>query len=240
MMDSISHKYPSSLPDFSSAANILLASDYSGEHPGATYQVLSFLLADLSKCGHWNDERIKLREQFLSDKRRMSFKALRDNKRAQALPYFLMAADNIPGLCFSVAIDNSIKTLFDGVTPLDLQNPEFEEFRTWSKNALEKSFRVVHFLSFLIAGLLQEKQNILWFTDEDSIAANDSRLIQLTKLFSWISTIYLTFDLGNLRCGTTKSDDGSRMIEDVCRNTRSRRWLYFRTTESKSIDRYTR
>ena len=57
-------------------------------------------------------------------------------------------------------------------------------------------------------------QNFLWFTDEDSIAANDKRIGDLTKLFSWIGSLYIPFTMGHFRCGTSKSDDGSRQLED--------------------------
>jgi hypothetical protein len=57
-------------------------------------------------------------------------------------------------------------------------------------------------------------QDVMWFTDEDSIAANDDRVCELTQLFAWISSLYLTFTLGRCRCGTSKCDDGSRQIED--------------------------
>jgi hypothetical protein len=40
----------------------------------------------------------------------------------------------------------------------------------------------------------------------------DSR--ELTQLFGWIVSSYLEFDMGHLRSGTSKSDNGSRQIED--------------------------
>jgi hypothetical protein len=43
-------------------------------------------------------------------------------------------------------------------------------------------------------------------------AADDLR--GLTKAFGWVSSQYLTFDLGHIRCGTTQCDDGSLQIED--------------------------
>ena len=57
-------------------------------------------------------------------------------------------------------------------------------------------------------------QNVFWFTDEDAIAANDDRLGDLTNLFAWISSQYLSFSMGHFRVGTSKSDDGSRQLED--------------------------
>ena len=98
---------------------------------------------------------------------------------------------------------------------MDLTNPEFAQYRTWKRPALENACRVIHILSLFMAGLCQPRQNLLWFTDEDAIAANPQRLYQLTDLFAWISSGYLSFDMGHLRCGTTASDDGSKRIEDL-------------------------
>jgi len=206
---------PTSLPDLRPASTILITSDYSGEHSGAKYQVLSFLLADIERCQQWDQERMQLRAEFLSDKRRMSFKRLNDKQRHKALKPFLEAANNIPGLAFTVAVDSSIESLFAGPAPLDLDNPDFAAFQAWKPEILEKAFRTIHFVSFLLAGLSRPGQNVLWFIDEDSIAANPDRLRQLSNLFAWIASSYLTFDLGHLRCGTTQCDDGSRRIEDL-------------------------
>ena len=145
----------------------------------------------------------------------MSFKDLRDKRRQLALPGFLSAANGLGGLSFTLAINKDLDTLFDGPQPLDLGNPNFAEFRDWAPRSLEKTFRVVHVLSFLLAALLRPGQNVLWFTDEAAIAANPTRLASLTKLVAWISGEYLTFGLGHLRCATTTCDDGSRRIEDL-------------------------
>jgi hypothetical protein len=207
---------PNSLPDLRSTSTILITSDYSGEHSGSKYQVLSFLFADIEKCQQWDEERIKLRAKMLSNKRRMSFKELSHDKQRQgALASFLEAANIIPGLVFTVAIDSTIESLFEGSAPLDLNNPDFSAFRKWKPKTLEKASRAIHFISFLLAGLSRPGQNVLWFTDEDSIAANPDRLGQLTNLFAWIASSYLTFNLGHLRCGTTQCDDGSLRIEDL-------------------------
>jgi hypothetical protein len=208
-------KHPNSLPDLRSADTIVVTSDYSGEHEYATHEVLSFLIADLSSFDYWDILRTEVRRSFLRDNRRMSFKDMRDKRRQLALPTFLEAANRLTGLLFTVAISKEIGTLFDGRCPLDLSAAEFSEFREWSPRTLEKAFRIVHVMSFLFAGLLRESQNVVWFTDEDVIAAKPSRLSSLTKLVASVSSLYLTFGLGHLRCGTTASDDGSRGIEDL-------------------------
>jgi hypothetical protein len=145
----------------------------------------------------------------------MAFKNLNDNQRKKALIPFLETANQLPGLLFSIAIDHSIDTLFDGNAPLDLDNPDFQEFRTWKPKVLEKAFRIVHFAAFLTAGLSSPNQNVLWFSDEDNIAANLTRLTHLTKAFASVLSNYLSHNLAHIRCGTTKNDDGSLLIEDL-------------------------
>ena len=167
---------PSCLPDFSSSSNIIVASDYSGEHADSGYMVFSFIIADLEKLQSWDEQRIKVRQEVLFDNRRMAFKNLRDKQRMNALEPFLSAANNLSGFSFTLAIDTKIDSLFNTNLPLDLSNPDFVNFQSWTRGTLEKAGVIVHFLSFLLAGLLHPNQNLIWITDEDSIAANDDRL----------------------------------------------------------------
>src|SRR5690606_32799293 len=126
----------------------------------------------------------------------------------------LNAANSLDGLSFSIAINKKCKSLFSGEVPLDLQNPSFEPYKKWKSSVLEKAFITIHFLAFILAGLSKPGQNVLWFSDEDNIVANDQRVYELTKLFAWISSEYLRFSLGHLRCGTSRCDNGTRQIED--------------------------
>lgn len=144
----------------------------------------------------------------------MSFKRLNDGQRRRALIPFLQAANQLTGLSFSVAVNKKCKGFFEGATPLDLTNPEFARYRKWKVAVLEKAFFIVHVLGALLGGLADRGQDVFWFTDEDNIAANDDRIYELTSLFAWISSIYLDFDLGHLRCGTSRSDNGTRQLED--------------------------
>jgi hypothetical protein len=144
----------------------------------------------------------------------MSFKRLTDGQRRRALLPLLHAANSLDGLSFSVVVNKQCDSIFAGRPPLDLKNPQFTPYRKWKANILERAFFIVHTISVLIAGLAVPGQNVMWFTDEDSIAANDERVRELTHIFAWISSLYLTFDLGHFRCGNSKCDDGSRQIED--------------------------
>jgi hypothetical protein len=144
----------------------------------------------------------------------MSFKRLGDKQRRRAMLPLLKAADNLEGLSFSVALNKKCESLFASNPPLDISNPDFAAFCKWKPKVLEKAFFVVHILGVLLGGLAAPGQNILWFTDEDDIAANDDRIRELTQLFAGISSQYLSFNLGHCRCGTSKCDDGTQQIKD--------------------------
>ena len=116
------------LPDLRSGSTILVASDYSGQHTGADYQVISLLLADLDQCAAWEALRRKVRQDFLRDGRRMSFKGLGDRQKGRALLPFLNAANSIPGLTVSFAIHKEIDSLFVERNWLRSDEPDFRVF----------------------------------------------------------------------------------------------------------------
>ena len=171
-------------------------------------------MTSLESWSEWEQQRLQVRQEHLSDSRRMSFKRLGDAQRRRALGPLLDAANSLHGLSFSVALNKKCESAFAAIPPLDLSNPEFDMYRKWKPAVLEKAFLTLHILGVLLAGLAAPGQDVMWFTDEDCIAANDDRACELTQLFAWITSQYLTFDLGHGRCGTSRCDDGSRQIED--------------------------
>ena len=211
MMD---QKYANSLPDLRDSKTLLLGADYSGEDGKAPYVVYSLLMTSIEAWAAWEPNRLQVRREHFSDSRRMSFKKLSDKQRAQALLPILTAADSLNGLVFSLAISKHCPSVFAASPPLDLENPQFAAYRKWKPSVLDKAFLVLHLSGLLLAGLAEAGQDLLWFTDEDSIAANDQRVIELTQLFAWISSLYLTFDMGHCRCGTSRCDNGTLQIED--------------------------
>ncbi|HEY1938706.1 MAG TPA: hypothetical protein VGJ33_12285 [Candidatus Angelobacter sp.] len=206
----LSVKPPINLPD---AERLLVASDYSGAHRGSAYDVYTTLVADASSCAAWLESRAHIRAQFLSQNRRMSYKALNDGQKRRALGPFLAAADQISGICASFAISKAAGTIFQADD--QPHNPELSECLEWPKPLFERTFRIVHIVSFFIAGLSRPNQDVLWFSDEDEIAASPKRLIFLTKLWANVLSNYAVHSFRHLRCGTTASDDGSNSIEDL-------------------------
>jgi hypothetical protein len=203
------------LPNLRIGSTIVVASDYGGQHDTSTYQSLSFLFANLESCGEWDLRRTRLRQEFLPDGRRMSYKALNDANKKQALFPFLLAANHIPGLSITFLINKKIGSLFVEAGKLDIKRMGLHQFEHWSNYTFEKLLRVLHLISLFIAGLSRPHQDVLWFTDEDDIVPNPSRLSEVSDVLGHISNHYLRHDMGNLRCGTTKCDDGSRLIEDL-------------------------
>jgi hypothetical protein len=203
------------IPDIRRGDVLFIASDYSGEHDLAEYQSLSFLFADLERCSTWEEMRTQLRQRHLSDGRRIAFKNLRDKKSRGVLNSFLDAANTIPGLSLTVLIHKDIESLFRTTGRIDRTEPELQNYLHWPETSFEKMLRVVHIIGLFLAGLSRSGQDVIWFTDEDEIAANDDRLRELTAITMNITSHYLPHDLRHLRCGTTKSDNGTRQIEDL-------------------------
>lgn len=211
----LERKYPNLLPDIRQGSTIFIGSDYGGQHSFAQFESLSFLLADLERCDSWEQQRRHLRRRFLSDGRRFSYKALGDRIRKRALFPFLSAANSIPGIVVTILIDKQIESLFQKEGKLKTSVSELAEYSHWDSGVFEKLMRVAHWCSFFLAGLSRPHQDVLWFTDEDAIVANEERLREFVEIFTKVSSHYLPHTLRHLRIGTAKSDTGARDIEDL-------------------------
>lgn len=206
---------PRLLPNLHRAETLIVTSDYSGQHKASKFESYAFLFANLEAWPEWEQRRIEVRKIHRSEGRRVSFKKLGDALKQRMLPDFLQAANLLPGLCVCVLIDKAIPSMFRKEGPLDFSEPDLAPFSHYPRIAFEKLLRVVHLVSFFLAGLTMPGQNILWFTDQDDIAANDTGVVELTRIWENILSHYLQHDVGHLRCGTTASDNGSLQIEDL-------------------------
>lgn len=203
------------VPSFDGSSTLLIGSDYSGESGDEPYIVYSFLIAGNLSWASWEPRRLALRKTIFPDDRRMSYKKLGDGYRRQFLRPILEAADELDGISISLAINKSAPSIFPETVIFDPSNRDFDAFHNWKSSVREKAFTLLHLVGFLLAGLGKPGQDVIWFTDEDQIAANPAMLTSLTKALGWIASGYLDFDLGHLRCGTTSSDSGNRQIEDL-------------------------
>ncbi len=207
---------PDMLPDLRSADTLIVTSDYGGHHKGSDFETCSFLIIPLDcQFSGWEQRRLRIRRVYRLGKRRISYKVLNDRRRKEALNAFLSAVDGLPGLCVGVLVAKSVRTIFATDADSEPSDAGTAVLAGYSTAARERLLRVVHLVSLFVAGLSRPGQNVLWFTDEDEIAANPRRVHQLTEAFARVCGHYLGHDMGHLRCGTTACDDGSLQIEDL-------------------------
>jgi hypothetical protein len=215
MVMTTARTHPTALPNLHGAGTIIATSDYSGQHKSSKFEAYAFLFVDGRAVTNWDRQRRWVRRYYRTEGRSISYKKLGDALKRRMLPAFLEAANMLPGLCVCVLIDKSIPSMFRAEGPLDLSESALAPYAHYSGDTLEKLLRIVHLQSFFLAGLTRPGQNVLWFTDQDDIAANEGGIIKLTGIWRNVFGNYLQHDLGHVRCGTTGSDDGSLQIEDL-------------------------
>ena len=169
---------PDLLPNLQNSADLVLASDYAGEHQHSQFQVLGYLLADGSESiPSWDEARKDVRAKFLPDNRRIEFKGLGDGLKQKAILPFLNSANSINGLILCVAIDKAIQEIVPGLISA-------KDWTTvpWKPDAWEKLVRVAIFGSILVGGLSRPGQKLKWITDEDAIVANDKWVVDACRV----------------------------------------------------------
>ena len=142
----------------------------------------------------------------------MSFKGMNDRQRRDALIPFLNMSDAINGWLVTFLVSKRGGSLFASISP---DRGAEQLLSIWRPAVREKLLRVLHFSAFLLSGLSVPQQDLLWIIDEDEIASNDHQLTQLTSVFARVTGNYITHGLRHMRCGTTRSDNGSLRLEDL-------------------------
>lgn len=208
-------QHPNALSNLRAAECLFVGSDYGGEHSGAIYHTIAFLMADIAECAAWQSPREQIRINRLLGRRRMAFKNMNDSVRAKAFHEFLESANTIRGMLIVFAIHKRSGSLFGSGDRLDPTTLDFEPLRTLSAPIAEKLMRVVSLLGLLIAGFSAPGQDVLWATDEDAIAANAYRVRHLVDALALVSSNLLDHDLRHLRVATAKQDKGDLSLEDL-------------------------
>lgn len=174
--ESYENKHPNCFPRLRGCTDIIVASDYSGEHKEADFSAYTFLVFDWNASQRWSIMSSDVRERFLSQgNREMAYKKLDDKCRQQALVPFLKAADYINGLVITLLVSKRVESVLEpgGVAHLQQIAPSLAD---WKNGTVEKLYRIQTVLAFLHAGLCHPAQRTYWLTDNDEIAANPERL----------------------------------------------------------------
>jgi hypothetical protein len=215
--DKVVARRAGAFPDVERGRTLFLAADFGGHHRGQSFDTYSFLVLDLDRNGHWLQWQQRFRRSVMPRPRRMAFKAFNDGTRRRALVPFLQMAQGIEGFLVTFAVSKACGprvSLFEADDePTDSEEAVFRE--VWKPVVFERAMRVVHLSAFLLSGFSCPMQNLMWIIDEDEIASNVEQLTQLTNLFARVWSNCDAHNLGHIRCGTTKCDDGSLAIEDL-------------------------
>jgi hypothetical protein len=149
----------------------------------------------------WDEFRQKIRKEFLGDGRRISFKDLRDRQRAKAIVPFLRASNTIPGLLMVFAIRKNLPNIFS--EPCPDQDASVIELSHWNKASFSKLSRISILGALLVACMSAPNQNVLWFSDQDEIAPNESKIRDVTKIVAHYISHLCPHALQHIRFGTT-------------------------------------
>lgn len=199
------------------ASHITVFSDYGGTAKGQSYLTYSFMLVDLTRSRRAIQSLGAVRRKYSLGSRRMAYKSLSDSRKFAALPSFIAAARRLHAHVLTFAVPKTVRTLFsDSASNEDDDALSTILCKYKRGGGQEHLARVLHCFAFSLAGLSSPGQHIDWITDVDQIAPEQNWLDDLADLTANMSSHYLTHDLGNLRVATTRSDDGTRLLEDLC------------------------
>jgi hypothetical protein len=195
-------------------SHLMVGSDYSGDHESKDYRVYAFLAVDTDASPAWPTARKAVRDRFLADGRRLSFKKLSDKQRLAALKPFLQSTDLFTGMCIAFIVHKRFERLSTAGTTLSLWQRLHGVQGGWDADAFEAMVRVVHLFSLLVARWSRPNMHVSWVTDEDAIVANDARHTDLLDFAAAMAGVYVEHPLGELAVTTTAVDDSSRAFED--------------------------
>lgn len=206
---------PGVFPDLRHSDELLIASDYGRAYKPSLYHVYSFLLLNRDRYPSWDQDRIELRERTGLRRRTMSYKNLGDKYRRRALLPFLEIVGRFHGLSITVAVDSAIRSLFTKEGAIDFSDPAFVPYAHWKEHIFERLLRIIHIISFLVAGLSTSGQTVRWITDNDPIVPdNEMRIKEVEKIGTRIMREYVPHQI-DFEYATAQIDDGTKNVEDL-------------------------
>lgn len=211
----IEKKHPDILNSVSDGA-MIVASDYSGQHKGATHEAYSFLITTSSALEEWLPSLSEFRQTKLPDNRRFSYKKLNESVRWNALTDFLTIANALRGNLITIMVDRRISTFLEGgYGEMFSCFPNCFPANT-KKGTVEKMYRLASFMALIMAGMRSEDQESYWISDHDETLDSHEKREGFRRLSS-----YITFGLTGWRTPaaawfeTTESQTTPYWSEDI-------------------------
>jgi len=173
-----------------SHGQLVVASDYSGQHKNAQYEAYGFLVTTDHYLLDWVPSFSDFRSRYLPDGRRIAFKNANEKMRRAALPEFLNAVGCLRSNIVTILVDRNVGS-FSGGNLADLRAALPDCFPERAPDVtVEKMLRLASFVALVLAGLRQELQPSFWISDHDETLDSFER----REHFARLST-YLTFGL---------------------------------------------
>jgi hypothetical protein len=174
------------LPELTAFNNksIGVFTDYSGEGSGR-YNVYSILICGMNMASGFHDRVAKVRTDFGLGEKEVAYKDLNMGQLRRAMPAFLGAADHLPGLLYTIAVEKSIRSVFGGDNDTTRRIAKILEsmgLGSRPPKTAEKMMRVVHLVAYFVALLGSDKQNVFWMTDHDEIGPTQEQHQLLMEL----------------------------------------------------------
>ncbi|MBI3715770.1 MAG: hypothetical protein HY255_07235 [Betaproteobacteria bacterium] len=195
---------------------MIIASDYSGQHKGASHEAYSFLVTTDKALTEWLPSLSRFREQWLPDNRRISFKKLGEPVRWRALPSFLETVGKLRGNLITILIDRRVGSFMPGGPAAAIEVfPNCFPIQAKS-GTVEKMLRLASFVALILSGLRREDQMSLWISDHDEALDSHDKREQFARLAT-----YFTFGITGWKqaadhiFGTTELPEAPYWSEDV-------------------------
>jgi hypothetical protein len=202
-------------PRLGRSAQLIIASDYGGEHHKSSHLIYCYLVIR-GGVREWFSEIRSARRRYLPDGRTMAYKRLDDVQRQEALLTFLSAAANLDGHLVAVAVDKQKKWLSIAPSAADDVRRAFSLKTNWHPRALESMIRKVHFPAILLSLWSKPFGNVTWITDQDEFVANDRRHDDALLAAAGMAAFYDSRPKGTFRLNTTAQDPELKDYEDFC------------------------
>jgi hypothetical protein len=199
-----------------SKGQLVVTSDYSGQHKNATHEAYAFLVTTDEYLTEWLPKLAQFRMRHLPDGRRISFKNANERMRLAALPEFLRTVGDLRCNLVTILVDRNVGSFSNGnrAELVDALPDCFPE--TAPDGTVEKMLRLASFVALILAGLRQETQPSLWISDHDEALDSHDKREHFAKLAT-----YLIFGLTKWQSaadhvfGTTEMENSPYWSEDL-------------------------
>lgn len=206
---------PNVLVNVRDSRELLVACDFAGSHAEARYEAFGFLVAAISHSGAWMEERLRVRERLLNDRREISYKGLNDRKRQRALAPFLMAANLLPANLIVVMVSKKIGRLFDNPGDRVLFPELIVAVRNWNVKSFQRLLLVATLGAVFTSGFAASTQDLLWVTDQDEIAPNPTKHDHAGHVLHHCLSTYAPTLRGMLTFATTEANISNFLTADA-------------------------